>query len=67
MAWSLVPSKRVLAGETVDDCRQRTFREELGIDIEARAPIPSIRPAYTHFRTNLHALTAGKKRESRGL
>jgi A/G-specific adenine glycosylase len=49
------PGDTMLAGETVDDCLRRTFREELGIGIETGAPIASIRHAYTHFRITLHA------------
>jgi A/G-specific adenine glycosylase len=49
------PGGKQQVGETLEECVEREIREELGLAIEIRAPIISVRHSYSHFRITLHA------------
>ena len=52
--WEFPGGKRE-PGESLHDCLRREIREELGIDIEIRTQIGTVRHGYTHFRITLYA------------
>ncbi|MBN1342241.1 MAG: A/G-specific adenine glycosylase [Phycisphaerae bacterium] len=52
--WEFPGGKR-RDGESLEDCVVREIREELGIRVSVRAPLTTVRHAYTHFKITLHA------------
>ncbi len=52
--WEFPGGKRK-PNETLEECVQREVREELGIAIDVKRHLTSVRHAYSHFRVMLHA------------
>jgi A/G-specific adenine glycosylase len=48
------PGGKAEPGESLEDCLRRELREELGIEVEVREPLMTLRHAYTHMRITLH-------------
>jgi len=49
------PGGKTEPAETLETCLKREIREELGVEIEVRAPFGVYRHAFTHFEITLHA------------
>lgn len=46
-------------GETLQGALRRTVKEELGVRVQIKRPISSLKHAYTHFRVTFHAFQCG--------
>ena len=48
------PGGKKESNETLRECLRREIDEELGIEVEVKEPIASIKHAFSHFRITLH-------------
>jgi A/G-specific adenine glycosylase len=49
------PGGKQEAGESLQDTVIREIQEELGLEVQVREPIITVKHAYTHFKITLHA------------